>query len=106
MEVTSETHDMEDRFNYYRQGSKYRLFYNGNSLYTQWFIVAGPGIYICAIPFIEGYVEDDDCLISVDKKNAGCSGRKKCNLKLRRVIAIGYNPSFFLGIIHGHFAQI
>lgn len=63
VEVTSETHDMEDRFNYYRQGSKYRLFYNGNSLYTQWFIVAGSGIYICAIPFIEGYVENDDgCL--------------------------------------------
>ena len=59
---------MKDRIKGYQQGSFYRLLYNGNCLYSQWFIVAGSGLAVCAVPFIEGYHGDND--IEVDPLHA------------------------------------
>lgn len=65
-EVMRETGHLKNRIHGYQQGSKFRLFYNGSCLYTQWFVVAGSGLAVCAIPIQEGEQGHGD--IEVERK--------------------------------------
>ena len=38
--------------------------YNGNCLFSQWFVVAGPGLAVCAIPVQEGEQGNGDIEVS------------------------------------------
>lgn len=53
-EVMLETTHLRHRINHFQQASKFWLLYNGNCLYSNWFIVAGPGLSVIALPVMEG----------------------------------------------------
>lgn len=59
-EATYETDHLRHRIRHYQQASKFRLLYNGNCLFSKWFIVAGSGLTVIAIPVEEGEMGTGD----------------------------------------------